>query len=134
MQWWLLSTVYKTWAPLSLLSIPPLFRLQSPSSPYVFIYLSRLPGRSQMFLDCRHARLLSLSPGTVTQSSHSAFRLRHHTLCSKAELGVSLLLCLCEGHLYQSPSCPNNYLGVKSNPHGLRYRHISAVYGSNVPP
>jgi len=51
-------TVYpQSWA---LLSSPPLFNLQSPSSPIcrLRITLHRLPGQRQMFLDFLHPRLL----------------------------------------------------------------------------
>jgi hypothetical protein len=46
----------------------------------------------------------------VTHSSSPVFRRRYHRLWSKVEQSVSLLFGLCEGHLYQSPSRPPNYL------------------------
>jgi hypothetical protein len=61
-------------------------------------------------------RWKSLPPGVVTHSSSSVFRCRYHRLWSKVDLGVLFLFGLCEGHLYQSLSCPANYLGLQNLP------------------
>jgi hypothetical protein len=58
-------------------------------------------------------RWKSLLPGIVTHSSSSVFHRQYHKLWSKVDLGVSLLFGECEGHLYQSPSSPPNYLGLQ---------------------
>jgi len=95
--------------------------LQSPSSPYLpSPYHSQLssrltsdvPGLSSSLSPYMSPRCKSLPPGIVTHSS-SVFHRQYHRLWSKVDLGVSLLFSLCEGHLYQSPSCPPNYFGLQ---------------------
>ena len=111
----------QSWAPLLPLSVPSMFHVQSTSSPYLSSpYHSQLPSRptsnvlelSSFTSPHMSPRWKPLPPRIVTHSSSSVFRRRYYRLWSNAELGVSLLFGLCEGHLYQCPSRPPNYLGL----------------------
>jgi len=114
-------TVYpQSWAPLSSLCIPPLFHLQSPSSPYLLSPYhskpstrptSNVPGLSSS--PSPHLPSLEVPTDVVTPSSSSVVRRRYLRLWSKR---VSLLFGLYEGHLYQSASRSPNYLGLQKYP------------------
>jgi len=113
-------TVYPhSWVPLLPLSIPPLFHLHSPSSAYLphsqpsSRLTSNVPRLSSSPSRYMSPRWKSLPPGIVTHSSSSVFRRRCHWLWSKVDLGVLFFFGLCEGHLYQSFSCPPNNLGLQ---------------------